>query len=119
MVAKSEPGPGETRAKLFYKKGEEYVSLGVGFLTVEKKAGKAWLLMRSDTVTKKTLLSVYISSSTPLQLMEKNIIFVAPPNPPLDPKNPDDKTPVSYVVRVKTAEDATKLRDSIKEAAAK
>lgn len=119
VVAKSEPGPGETRAKLFYKKGEEYVSLGVGFLTVEKKAGKAWLLMRSDTVTKKTLLSVYISSSTPLQLMEKNIIFVAPPNPPLDPKNPDDKTPVSYVVRVKTAEDATKLYDSIKEAAAK
>ena len=115
-MPKSEPGPGETRAKLFYKKGDEYVTLGVGLLKVEKKDKKAWLLMRSDNVTKKTLLSVYISPTTPLQQTEKNILFVVPPFPPLNPKEPDDKTPVTYVLRVKTPESATVLCASIKDA---
>ena len=113
---KSEPGPGEMRAKLFYKKGEEYVTLGVGLLTVTRKGESAWLLMRSDTVTKKTLLSVLVSSKTPLQITQKSLLFVSPPNPPLDLGKKDPDSPVSYVLRVKTVEEAERLHDSIKEA---
>ena len=113
---KSEPGPGEMRAKLFYKKGEEYVTLGVGMITVTKKGESAWLLMRSDTVTKKTLLSVLVSSKTPLQVTQKSLLFVSPPNPPLNLGKTDPDSPVSYVLRVKTVEEAERLHGSIKEA---
>ena len=113
---KSEPGPGEMRAKLFYKKGEEYVTLGVGMLSVTKKGESAWLLMRSDTVTKKTLLSVLVTSKTPLQVTQKSLLFVSPPNPPLDLSKKDPDSPVSYVLRVKTVEEAERLHSSIKEA---
>ena len=114
---KTEPGPGEMRAKLFYKKGEEYATLGVGMLTVTRKGESAWLLMRSDNITKKTLLSVLVSSKTPLQVTQKSLLFVSPPNPPLDPsKKEPDNTPVSYVLRVKTVEEAERLHASIKEA---
>ena len=50
------------------KKREEYVTLGVGLLLLTKKGKSAWLLVCSDTVTKKTLLSVLVSSKTPLQI---------------------------------------------------
>ena len=59
---------GRCEPSFFNKKREEFVTLGVGLLTVTKKGESAWLLMRSDTVTKKTLSSVLVSSKTPLQI---------------------------------------------------
>lgn len=70
-----------------------------------KKGESVWLLMHSDTITKKTLLSVLVSSKTPLQITQKSPLFVSPPNPrasgPRASKKEPDNAPASITINAK------------------
>lgn len=102
------------RAKLFYKKGAEYCELGVGTLKVQSLGDKSIrLLLRNDTATAKVILNVRVTSNIPVSSKNNNVFLVCVANPPLA-KNPED-TPVSYLIRVKTAQLADKLFTTIKE----
>ena len=107
------------RCKLYYKKEEEYVELGVGLLRVEEggEGGEGVsrrLLLRNDTALRTVLLNVRVNSDTPLMLRGNNVVLVSAPNPPLTSSpNPD---PVTYLLRVKTADTASQLMKCIKPA---
>ncbi len=102
------------RAKLFYKKGAEYCELGVGTLKIETSGDKAVrLLLRNDTSVGKVILNVRITNGIPVSSKGNNVFVVCMPNPPLT-KKPDD-SPVSYLIRVKTAQLAEKLLTTMKD----
>ena len=68
--------------------------------------------MRNDTSVGKILLNVFLTSSTPVSRSGKNnVILVSVPNPPLysKPSEGDNSLPATYLIRVKTADDADKL----------
>lgn len=63
------------------------------------------------------LLNILVAGSMPVNRQGKNNVMLSCiPNPPIDEKKKDDKTPVSMLIRVKNAEDADELFDKIKEA---
>ncbi len=100
-----------SRAKLFYKKGEEFVELGVGTLKVEAFPGKvARVLLRSDNSLKTVILNISVTSQIPLTLTKNNLLVLCPePNPPLG----IEVRPVGYLIRVKMPSDAQRLLDVI------
>lgn len=62
------------------------------------------------------LLNIRLSSSLPAQRQGKNnVSLMCIPNPPLDPKKEDDKTPVPMLIRVKTGAEADELLAKINE----
>jgi len=98
------------KCKLFYKKSDSYVERGIGQLylklTDEKKLQ---LVIRADNSLGNILLNILVTPSTPLErLGTNNLMLVTLPNPPIDPKT--DSEPVTFLVRVKTAEDADELK---------
>ena len=98
------------KCKLFYKKDGEYVGKGLGNLylklTDEKKLQ---LVIRADNSLGNILLNTLISPTTPLERLGKNnVMLLAVANPPIDPKT--ESEPVTFLVRVKTAEDADELK---------
>jgi len=98
------------KCKLFYKKSDSYVERGIGQLylklTDEKKLQ---LVIRADNSLGNILLNILVTPSTPLErLGTNNLMLVILPNPPIDPKT--DSEPVTFLVRVKTAEDADELK---------
>ena len=102
------------RAKLFYKKGAEYCELGIGTLKVQSSGEKAVrLLLRNDTSVGKILLNVRITSDIPVSSKSNNVFVVCVANPPLT--KGADSTPVSYLIRVKTAQMAEKLLSTLKD----
>lgn len=118
------PPPGSTsadddslmsvRTKLFYKKGAEFVELGVGNLKVQSSAkGTVHLLMRNDTAMGTVMLNVKVTGKMPLSVANKKaVLLVCPtPNPPLSV----GAGPVTYLMRVKTAELAEQLMSVIKD----
>lgn len=108
----------KTRAKLFYKKGEEYIELGTGNLLVSKTTGSGvQLLMRNETTLGKVLLNVRVTAQMPLTVKGNNVFLVCLPNPPLTSKPPDNPTPATYLIRVKTGDIATNLHSTIKQSA--
>ena len=101
------------RAKLFYKKAEEYTELGVGSLKVQSSNGDSVrLLLRNDTSLGKVLLNVRLTTDVPMSLTKNNVIVVCPPNPPL---GKEEDGAVTYLIRVKTAPLAEQLHTTIKD----
>lgn len=109
-VTTSPPDDGSllaVRAKLFYKKGSEFVDLGVGNLKVQSSTkGTVHVLMRNDTSLGTVLLNVKVSREIPVSCSKKSVLVVCPvPNPPLSV----GEGPVTYLLRVKTADLAEQL----------
>ncbi|XP_003383249.1 PREDICTED: nuclear pore complex protein Nup50-like [Amphimedon queenslandica] len=112
------------RTKLYYKKDDKFVELGIGKLRVEEiEGGGVRLLLRNDTTLKQILLNVRINSQVPMTLQKNSLLIVCPPNPPLESKSPskssdspDDATPppVTYALRVKDSNMAEQLHSTIK-----
>lgn len=101
------------RAKLFYKKGDSFAELGVGTLRLEAAApGAVRLLLRNDTALGKVLLNIRVSTDIPVSAKKNNVFVVCVANPPLS--KDDGEAPVTYLVRVKTADSAEELLRVIK-----
>ena len=102
------------RAKLFYKKAEEFNELGIGTLKVQSSSGQSVrLLLRNDTSIGNILMNVKLTSNVPMTRSKNNLMIVCQANPPLG-KEADDKA-VTYLIRVKTEELATHLHTVIKD----
>ena len=103
------------RAKLFYKKQDEYTELGVGTLKVQSSSGQSvCLLLRNDTSIGNILMNVRVTADVPMTLTKNNVIVVCPANPPLG-KGAGEGGVVTYLIRVKTAQLAEKLHTTIKD----
>jgi len=98
------------KCKLFYKKSDSYVDRGIGKLYLKLTAEqKLQLVIRADNSLGNILLNVLVSPSTPMErLGTNNVMMVTVPNPPIDPKT--ESEPVTFLIRVKTAEDADELK---------
>ncbi len=104
------------RAKLFYKKGGAFTELGVGKLRVIKGGPTdVQLLLRNDTLLGNILLNVRVTTGVPISTKSNNVFLVCLPNPLLDKKGEGEATPVTYLIRVKTAAMANELVTAIKE----
>ena len=102
------------KAKLFYKKADEYVDLGVGNLKVVNSSEQTvQLLMRNDTSIGNVMLNVRLTPEIPMMLNKNNVIVVCPPNPPIGKS--EDKDSLTYLIRVKTAHQAQQLYSTIKD----
>lgn len=100
------------RCKLFFKRQSTWAELGLGMLNLKKLEGKTQLLVRNDTTLGKILMNVYLAESTPFSRSGKNnVILLSVPNPPLysKPDEGDNSKPATYLIKVKTAEDADEL----------
>ena len=100
------------RCKLFFKRGTAWVELGIGMLNLKKLEDKTQVLVRNDTTLGKILLNVYLAENTPISRSGKNnLMLLCVPNPPLfsKPSEGDNNKPATYLIRVKTAEDADEL----------
>lgn len=113
----------EKKCKLFYKKDGVFTDKGVGtlFLKTAGDTNKTQLIVRAATNLGNVLLNIVLNKSLPTQRMGKNnVLIVCVPNPPLDPTAKETSpTPVTMLIRVKTAEDADDLLAKIDEQKAK
>ena len=120
IAPSNEPSPPDdslltVKSKLFYKKGSEFIEVGVGILKVQSSSSKGTvhLLMRNDTSIGSVMLNVKVSANMPLSTKKNSVLLVCPtPNPPLSSL---EEGPVTYLLRVKTAESAEQLVSTIKE----
>lgn len=97
---------------MFFKRDSSWSELGIGMLNLKKLEGKTQVLVRNDTTLGKILLNIYLAESTPITRSGKNnVILMCVPNPPLysKPNEGDNNKPATYLIRVKTAEDADEL----------
>ena len=100
------------KCKMFFKRDSSWSELGIGMLNLKKLEGKTQVLVRNDTTLGKILLNIYLAESTPITRSGKNnVILMCVPNPPLysKPSEGDNNKPATYLIRVKTAEDADEL----------
>ena len=100
------------KCKMFFKRDSSWSELGIGMLNLKKLEGKTQVLVRNDTTLGKILLNIYLADSTPITRSGKNnVILMCVPNPPLysKPSEGDNSKPATYLIRVKTAEDADEL----------
>lgn len=113
------------KCRLYYKKNEDFVEKGIGFLYIKCKDGDdnsiPQLLIRADTRTGNILLNIALCKTLPIQKAEKKgILLTCIPNPPIETKkkkkdekdDDDDKKSVTYLVRVK-ATDCDELYQNI------
>lgn len=103
------------KCKMFYKKDSEFKDKGVGTLHLKQTAdGKTQMIIRADTNLGNILLNIIVQSTMPCSRVGKNnVVVVCVPNPIIDDKNPT--TPVTLLIRVKTAEDADELHKILEE----
>jgi len=101
------------KCKLFYKKGNEYLERGLGNIHLKQTEDKKLqLIIRAGTSLGNILLNIIVPSGSPVERMGKNnVMLVAVPNPPINKK--DDSSPVTFLIRVKTSEDADLLKQKI------
>lgn len=81
-------------------------------LSLKKVENKTQVLLRNDTALGKILLNIFLGEATPISRSGKNnVILMSIPNPPVFTKNTDgdNAKPVSYLIRVKTSENADDL----------
>ncbi|XP_049863071.1 nuclear pore complex protein Nup50 [Schistocerca gregaria] len=100
------------RCKVFVKKGGSFQDRGVGTLFLKPVSGgaKTQLLVRADTSLGNVLLNTLLFQSMPLQRMgTNNVMLVCVPTPEAEPP------PIPVLLRVKTAEDADKLLETLKQ----
>ena len=104
------------KSKLFYKKGTQYVELGIGILHVEtpEQGSGVRLLLRNTTTIGQVLLNIRLTPSLPLSVQKNNLLVVSIPNPPLSVGDEvKEQQPVTYLIRVKTHEIASQLLSTI------
>lgn len=90
------------------------MELGVGNLKVMHSSEQTvQLLMRNDTSIGNVLLNVRLTSDIPMMLNKNNVIIVCPPNPPIAKR--EDTDTLTYLIRVKTAQQAEQLYSTIKD----
>ena len=99
------------RCKLFFKRTDDWSELGVGMLSLKKISDeKIQVIIRNDTALGKIILNVIINESTPMSRSGKNnVLLLSVPNPPVFGKEGDNSKPVSYLIRVKSAENTEEL----------
>jgi len=102
------------KCKLFYKKADSYVERGLGNIHLKMTEDKKLqMVVRAATSLGNILLNVLVTPETPVERLGKNnVMIVTIPNPPIEKKESDQK-PVTFLIRVKTAEDADELKDKI------
>ena len=107
-----------TRCKLFFKRDNDWSELGIGMLNLKKISDeKIQVLVRNDTALGKILLNVFLTKETPTSRSGKNnVLIMSVPNPPVFVKDGDNTKPVSYLIRVKTAENADELYKNLQPA---
>jgi len=105
------------KCKLFYKKGEAYVERGLGNIHLKKTDdSKLQVIIRADTTLGNILFNIIMTDQIPLERVGKNnVMVICVPNPPIDPKS--EAEPVTFLIRVKTAEDADELKGKLTELA--
>lgn len=111
------------KVKLFYKKdsgnedkGGAYADKGMGYLHVKKiEGGGHQLLVRAQTTLGNVLLNIRLRKDMPVTRLGKNHVgIICIPNPPLNPTHKENSA-TTFLIRVKTAEDADELRDQLEE----
>lgn len=96
------------RCKLFVKADGNFSDRGVGTLHVKKVDTKVQVIVRADTNLGNILLNIILNESVPVQRMGKNnVMMVCLPTP--DAKPP----PTSVLLRVKTADEADALYETL------
>ena len=102
------------KCKLFYKKADAYEERGLGNIHLKMTEDKKLqMIVRAATSLGNILLNVLVTPETPVERLGKNnVMIVTIPNPPIEKKEADQK-PVTFLIRVKTAEDADELKDKI------
>lgn len=97
------------RCKLFVKVDGKFSDRGVGTVHIKKVDSKVQVLVRADTNLGNILLNIILNESVPLQRMGKNnVMMVCLPTPESKPP------PTSVLLRVKTAEEADELFETLK-----
>jgi len=101
------------KCKLFYKKEDAYTERGLGTihlkLTDEKKVQ---VVVRAGTSLGNILLNVLIVGGVPVERVGKNnVMVICVPNPPIDLKA--DPQPTTFLIRVKTSEEADELKEKM------
>ncbi|XP_020895118.1 nuclear pore complex protein Nup50 [Exaiptasia diaphana] len=112
VVTAEEGSKFSVRCKLFFNRNNAWSELGVGMLNIKDIDGKSQLFVRADTATGNILLNVFLTSTTPVNRTGKNnVMLVSLPNPPLysKPSEGDNTKPATYLIRVKTADNADEL----------
>ena len=101
------------KCKLYYKKADSYVERGKGNLHVKMTdEEKIQVVIRADTSLGNILLNTLVTASTPLERIgKKDVMLVTLPNPPIDPKA--ESEPVTFLVRVKSTEDADEVKQKL------
>ncbi|XP_011568323.3 nuclear pore complex protein Nup50 [Plutella xylostella] len=100
----------EKRCKIFVKKDGNFADKGVGTLYIKKieDSGKHQLIVRANTNLGTLLVNLVLGSAIPTQRMGKNnVMMVCIPTP--DSKPP----PTPILIRVKTAEEADELLETL------
>lgn len=106
-----------TRCKLFFKRDNDWSELGVGMLSLKNVGEKIQVIVRNDTALSKIILNVFVTEETPTSRSGKNnVLLMSVPNPPVFGKDGDNTKPVSYLIRVKTAENADELQQHLRTA---
>ncbi|KAL7639361.1 UNVERIFIED_CONTAM: hypothetical protein RMT77_009862 [Armadillidium vulgare] len=111
---KEEDSVYDKKVKLFYKKGSQYDTIGVGTLYIKpiKDKEKSQLVVRADNNIGTVLLNIVLNDSIPTQRIGKNNVLIACiPNPPL--ANTDPKAPASILIRVKEEKDADEMLEKL------
>lgn len=97
------------RCKLFVKADGSFSDRGVGTVHIKKVDSKVQVLVRADTNLGNILLNIILNESVPLQRMGKNnVMMICLPTPESKPP------PTSVLLRVKTAEEADELFETLK-----
>ncbi|RDD40800.1 Nuclear pore complex protein Nup50 [Trichoplax sp. H2] len=106
------------RCKLFYKlkkDDKDWKERGVGTIYLKKtETSGLQLVIRNDSSLGNILLNIAVSKTFPMSIVkEKNLSFITVANPPIDPKDVSTD-PTTFLMRLKSATDATSLHDHIK-----
>merc|ERR1712130_853786 len=101
------------KCKLFYKKEDAYIERGLGAIHLKLTDDrKVQVVVRAGTSLGNILLNVLIGEGIPVERVGKNnVMVICVPNPLIDLKA--DPQPTSFLIRVKTSEEADELKEKM------
>jgi len=101
------------KCKLYYKKEGAYVERGLGNVYLKQtEESKLQVIVRADNALGNILLNIIMTDDIHVDRVGKNnVMIICVPNPPIDPKA--DPEPVTFLMRVKTTEDADELKNKL------
>ena len=105
------------RCKLYYKKDKEFTEKGLGMLHLKKleesdESPKTQLLVRAETNLGNILLNILLNKQMNMVKRNNCIQFVCVPNPEIPGVTAG--CPVTILVKVKNADQASILEDEMK-----